>query len=89
MTSAVERIRKEARQLPYDEREALVRVLELDLDSETATQDDPGEVEGAWEEAISLRVKEVEEGKVELISAEESERRIDELFAKRGIKRPE
>jgi hypothetical protein len=32
-------------------------------------------------------VKEIEEGKVELISGEESERRIDELFAKHGVQR--
>ena len=89
MTSTVERIRQEASKLPYDEREALVRVLELDLDSSTAAEEDPGEIEAAWDQEIAVRVKEVEEGRVELISGEESERRLDVLFAKHGIKRPE
>jgi hypothetical protein len=89
MTSTVERIRKEASELPYDEREALVRVLELDLDSTTAAEEDPSEVEAAWSQEIAARVKDVEDGTVELISSEESENRLDALFAKHGVKRPE
>lgn len=88
MTSTVERIRKEASQLPYDEREALVRVLELDLEATTAAEEDPSEVEAAWSREITTRVKEVEDGTVALISSEESERRLDALFAKHGVKRP-
>lgn len=89
MTSTVERIRQEASDLPYDEREALVRVLELDLDSTTAAEEDPSEVEAAWDHEIATRVKDVEEGRVKLISGEASERRLDALFAKHGVKRPE
>jgi hypothetical protein len=82
-------MRQEASQLPYDEREALVRVLELDLDSTTAAEEDPSEVEAAWDREIAIRVKDIEEGRVELISGEDSERRLDALFAKHGVKRPE
>lgn len=88
MTTSVERIRQEARKLPYDEREALVRVLELDLDAMTATEDDPSEIEAAWGNEIASRVRDVEEGKVTLLSSEESERRLDALFAKNGVNRP-
>lgn len=87
MTSTVERIRQEASQLPYDEREALVRVLELDLDSTVSAEAGAAGVQAAWDKEIAARVKEVEEGKVELISGEESHRRTDALFAELGIKR--
>jgi hypothetical protein len=87
MTAAMERIRKEASQLPYDEREALVRMLELDLDSTGSCEGDSAEVEAAWDKEIASRVKDVEEGRVELISGEESHRRTDALFAELGIKR--
>ena len=45
------------------------------------------EVEAAWNAEISDRAKDVEEGKAELISIDESERRIDALFAKHGLQR--
>ena len=67
----MKRIRQETSQLPYDEREALVRVLELDLDSTAAAEADPAEVEATWDEEIAARVKDVEEGRVELVSADE------------------
>jgi hypothetical protein len=87
MTATVERIRKEASQLPFDELEALVRVLELDLDSTAASSEKPDEIEAAWDAEIDVRVKDIEEGRVELIPGEESERRIDALFAKHGMQR--
>lgn len=51
MTATVERIRKEASSLPFDEREALVRVLELDLDS---VSDADASVEAEWDSPRSL-----------------------------------
>jgi hypothetical protein len=83
----VERIRKDASQLPYDEREALVRVLELDLDATASGEVGGAEAEAAWDREIASRVKDVEEGRVELISGEESHRRTDALFAELGIER--
>jgi hypothetical protein len=83
MLSTVERIRQEASQLPYDEREALVRMLEIDLDSTAAAGADPAEVEAAWDEEIAARVRDVEEGRVELVSADESLQRIRARLAER------
>ena len=71
MTTAIERIRREASQLPYDQREILVRALELDLDSSAADGDDPAEVEAAWDAEIETRVHEIGSGKVKLLSREE------------------
>lgn len=84
MTATVERIRKEASSLPFDEREALVRVLELDLDS---VSDADASVEAEWDSEIADRVKDIEEGKVELISGAELRRSTDALLAELGLKR--
>jgi len=40
------------------------------------------EIANAWRDTISRRLNEVRIGEVELISAEESERRIDAIIAK-------
>jgi hypothetical protein len=55
----------------------------------TSAVEDPSEVETARNQEIASRVRDVEDGKVELVSSEESERRLDALFAKHGVKRPE
>jgi hypothetical protein len=49
--------------------------------------EDEAEVEAAWDAEIALRVKDVEEGRVKLISSEELQRNTDALFAELGIKR--
>jgi putative addiction module component (TIGR02574 family) len=84
MTATVERIRKEASQLPFDEREALVRVLELDLDSAPASQDDPAEVEAEWDAVIKRRVEDIEAGNVRLIPLDEVEAEMDVFVASLG-----
>ena len=84
MTATVEHIRKGASQLPFDEREALVRVLELDLDSES--DEASPDVEAAWDAEIADRVKDIEEGKVELISGTELRRGTDALLVELGLK---
>lgn len=71
MTATIERIRREANQLPYDQRETLVRALELDLDTSAADGEDPADVEAAWEAEIETRVAGIESGKVKLLSREE------------------
>jgi|JI10StandDraft_1071094.scaffolds.fasta_scaffold265204_3 putative addiction module component (TIGR02574 family) len=71
MTATVERIRHEANQLPYDERETLIRALELDLDSTTPDGDSPVEIEAAWDAEIETRVADIESGKVKLLSRAE------------------
>lgn len=81
MTATVERIRKEASQLPFDEREALVRVLELDLDASPAPQDYSAEVEAEWDALIKTRVDEIEAGAVRLIPFDEVEAEMDVFVA--------
>jgi putative addiction module component (TIGR02574 family) len=78
MTAAVERLRKEASQLPYDEREALVRMLDLDLDAAVPEDENPTDVEAAWDEEIKARVDDVKSGKAILLSQEEFDSAFDE-----------
>lgn len=55
------------------------------------TEDDQAQedsVEAAWDVEIDARVKEIENGTVQLLTAEESERRSDAVFARMGIQRP-
>jgi hypothetical protein len=81
MTATVERIRQEASQLPFDEREALVRVLELDLDAAPASQDAPAEIEAEWDAVIKTRVDEIEAGTAKLIPLDEVEAEMDAFVA--------
>lgn len=81
MTATVERIRQEASQLPFDEREALVRVLELDLDAAPASQDTPAEIEAEWDAVIKTRVDEIEAGTAKLIPLDEVEADMDAFVA--------
>jgi hypothetical protein len=88
MMSAVERIKKEIRALEPAEIEELLRELQNEyvmppMDEEA----DAASVEAAWDEEIAARVKDVEEGRVELLSGEEAHRRTDAVFAELGIKR--
>jgi hypothetical protein len=86
MTAAVERIKSEIRRLPQDELDDLLR----DIQSEyvlPAMDEDERSVEAAWDEEINRRAQEVMDGTVELISEEESDRRMDALYAKHGLQR--
>ncbi len=49
--------------------------------------EDAGAVEAAWDAEIDERVKDVEEGRVELVSGAELQHGTDALFAELGIKR--
>ncbi|MDB6120730.1 MAG: hypothetical protein JWO08_4511 [Verrucomicrobiaceae bacterium] len=81
MNAAVERLRREASQLPDDEREALVRVVELDLDSAAIPLQEATEVEDAWEMAIRDRVEAIHAGKARLIPIEDVEAELDAFVA--------
>jgi putative addiction module component len=85
VNSALERIKEEIRALRPAERFDLWRDLGAEFDPPVA--DDEASVEAAWEKEIAARVKEVEEGKVELLSGEEAHRRTDAVFAELGIQR--
>ena len=81
MTATVERLRREASKLPFDEREALVRVLELDLESSPTESDSPVEIEAEWDEAIRTRVERIESGKAKLVPLDEVEAEMDAFVA--------
>jgi hypothetical protein len=86
MTATVERIKNDIRRLSTEEVDELLR----DLQNEYTFP--PHEVEEAsiqaeWDAEIDQRMRDVMEGKVQLISSADSERRIDALFAKHGIQR--
>ena len=86
MTAAVEHIKKEIRSLGPDEIEALLRDLQNEYVLPPA-DDEAASIEAEWDAEIDLRMQDVIEGRVELISAEESDRRMDALFAKQGLER--
>lgn len=88
MTATVERIRKEASQLPYDERETLVRVLELDLDSTAPADQNIAEIEADWDVQIKNRVDEIESRKVKLLSQEEFDSAFSEARQKIASRAP-
>ncbi len=70
MIPALEHIRREARLLSPDAREALLSVLEHDL-QDVNEGDAAEEIAAAWNEEISRRVKQVESGEAELIAHEQ------------------
>lgn len=65
----LKRLEAEALDLPVRERAQLVHRLIASLNEDA--DEDPEEVERAWEEEIRRRVAEVESGTAELIPAEE------------------
>ncbi|MDB6003483.1 MAG: hypothetical protein JWR15_470 [Prosthecobacter sp.] len=87
MTAAVERIKQEIRNLPPDEVDHLLRDLQNEYTMPSPDGDDAASIEADWDAEIDTRVREIEEGRVELISGEEFERHVDQLFAQRGLKR--
>jgi len=86
MTATVERIKKEIRGLDPSDVETLLRDLQNEYVMPSPV-DDQASVEAEWDAEIDRRVKEIEEGKVELISGEDFERHVDQLFARRGLTR--
>ena len=87
MTAAVERIKKEIRGLEPSDVETLLRDLQNEYVMPSSDEDETS-VEAEWDAEIDRRVKEIEEGKVELISGTELRRSTDALMAQLGLKRP-
>ena len=86
MPITIEHIKQEIRSLAPNEVDHLLR----DLQSEYAMPlagEDASVVEAAWDAEIAERVKDVEEGRVALVSGAELQRGTDALFAELGIKR--
>ncbi len=89
MTATVEHIKKEIDNLAPDEARELFQELRRDLRLvEDDQPDEEASVESEWDAEIDARVQDIENGTVQLLSAEESERRTDAVFAKLGIQRP-
>ena len=50
-------------------------------------EEDVAAAEAEWDTELSKRMKDVEEGRVQLLSGQESEKRMDAMFAKHGLQR--
>lgn len=87
MTAMVEHIKREIRSLAPAEVDHLLRDLQHEYAMPAADEGDPLSVEAEWDAVIDRRAQEVEEGKVELVSGADFQRRTDALFAELGIKR--
>jgi Putative addiction module component len=86
MTATVERIKNDIRRLSPEEVDELLR----DLQSHDVfpPQDvEEASIQAEWDAEIDQRMKEVIEGKVELISGSELRRSTDTLFAQMGLQR--
>ena len=82
----LERIRAEARSLSPNERELLLVAIDHDLHGDVPHDDDAG-VEDAWECEIASRIRDIKEGKVELVRTESVDAALDAVFARHGIER--
>lgn len=89
MTAAVEHIKKEIDSLAPDEARELFQELRRDLRLvEDDQPDEEASIESEWDAEIDARVQDIENGTVQLLTAEESERRTEAVFAKLGFQRP-
>jgi len=89
MTATVEHIKKEIDSLAPDEARELFQELRRDFRLvEDDQPDEEASIESEWDAEIDARVQDIENGTVQLLTAEESERRTDAVFAKLGIQRP-
>jgi Putative addiction module component len=88
MTATVERIKQDIRNLAPDEVDHLLRDLQNEYTMPSLDGDDEASIEAEWDAEIDRRVQEIEDGTVQLLTAEESERRVDALFARLGMQRP-
>ena len=84
MNQTLDHIKQEIKTLRPAERFDLWRNLAQEFEQPVAENDDDEEsVEAAWDTEIDARVKEIEEGKVELVSADEAIARIRSKLAAR------
>lgn len=89
MTAVVEHIKNEIHSLSPDEARELFQELRRDFPLiESEPTEDQASVEAAWDAEMDTRVQEIEEGGVQLLTAEESEKRTNTVFARLGIQRP-
>lgn len=92
MNATVEHIRNQIDRLAPDEARELLLDLQRRLPPQLDTTEAPSETddaraEAAWDAEIEVRLEDVEQGKVQLLTAEESERQTAMLFERLGIAR--
>ena len=88
MSAAVEHIKQEIRNLDPAEVNDLLRDLQNEYAMPSPSCENAASMEAAWDAEIEARVKEVKEGRVELISFTELRQSTDALLSELGIKRP-
>lgn len=71
MSLPLERLEAEALELPARERARLAHRLIASLDAVDTAEEDPAEVERAWEEEIHRRLQEYRSGAVQPVPASE------------------
>ncbi|QIF05522.1 addiction module protein [Roseimicrobium sp. ORNL1] len=76
MPSALEHIKEEIKALRPAERYDLWSELSREFDPVESSEEDEEAVEAAWDIEIDARVREVQEGKVDLIPVDEAIERI-------------
>lgn len=85
MSATLERIKQDIRSLDQKEVDLLLRDLQNEYAMPLPDGDDEASVEAAWQAEIAERVKDVEEGRVQLISGTEVRRGTDALLAELGL----
>lgn len=83
MSQTLDHIRQEIRTLRPAERFDLWRDLAQEFEPPKTEADDDAAIEAAWDTEIESRVKEIEEGRVELVSADEAIAHIRSKLAAR------
>lgn len=87
MTATLERIKKDIQTLAPEELDDLLRDIRSKYEMPSFDVDAAAQIEAEWDKEIAERVKDVEEGRVELISGEDFSRHVDHLYAKHGLTR--
>ena len=87
MTATLERIKKDIQTLEPEELNDLLRDIRSKYEMPSFDVDEAAQIEAEWDKETAERVKEVEEGRVELVSGEDFSRHVDRLYAKHGLTR--
>lgn len=89
MTATIERIKQDLKTLAPAEIGVLIGDLRRDYSALIQNDEaDAADIESEWDAEIEARVKEIEDGSVQLLTPEESDQRTEAVFAKLGIQRP-
>ncbi len=83
MSQTLDHIKQEIKTLRPAERFDLWRNLAQEFEPPAVGSDDAASVEAEWDTEIDARVKEIEEGRVELVSADEAIARVRSKLAAR------